>query len=75
MDDSDGWDWRWLYFAAIYIFRLPEDVFWRMTPIQLETLSSEYENYQAKQNGDDSGDSSNSRRTSNNQPVYIDQLW
>lgn len=73
MNDTDGWDWRWLYFAAIYIFRLSEDAFWRMTPIQLETLSTEYEAYQAKQNGNENN--SSSQTSHNNQPVYIDQLW
>lgn len=71
MDNVDGWDWPWLYFLGTYVFRLSEERFWRLTPRQLFTLTSEYEKYHGDK---DSGSSSSSNKNSN-QPVYIDQLF
>lgn len=68
-DTDDGWDWHWLYFVGIYIFRLSEEQFWRLTPKKLWILSKEYQKYNS------GGEGSTDQENKDNEAVYIDQLW
>lgn len=72
MNNEDGWDWPWLYFLGVYVFRLPEERFWKLYPKQLFTLTTEYTRYK----GDTGAQTDNKHKSKkSNEPVYIDQLF
>lgn len=51
MNNEDGWDWDWLFFVGIFVFRLTQEDFWKLTPRQLHVLSKEHSRY--NDTGDD----------------------
>lgn len=75
MQEDREWDWRWLYFAARFIYKFSEEEFWNMTPRQFFGFALEYQMYMEKKNSVDDEHSSVSQPTGNSGGVFIDQAW
>ena len=62
-----------MWFAATYLFKIPEDRFWQLTPRQLAAFSAQYVNYQERKYS--KGNEGRKAPVGQQGAAFIDQLF